>query len=311
MKRALSVLLVIILVLSAVSLMACQKGSSARTTITREEWDAFVNADNLTIQTVGFSSGEKMRATTKFSNGFYCYCMEAMNEEEALEWENDKILVYEQIVSRINENNTDSNFEDLTVDDFLNDKVFEDVFISYTGAIVPLSECTLVPSHKDSQGNLFGTTYTYENSENGEYISFVNAYDYCYVRYLDKCYRKLVLYSEEIKSVTKWVEDDDYALTFPESPDFSEMAYDEKEKAYVYYGIVSESQVKLYLYFENGVPTKSVIFAADEDEDSISDYTPENVKDCSCQYSYAYYSNYGSTTVNHTFSASDIVERID
>ena len=159
-----------------------------------------------------------------------------------------------------------------------------------------------------------GKEYTYAGSE------FVGSG--CTMTYNGKEYTEIPVVDENGDESIKWAEPkNSYTVNkFEEKIPFSDLAYDETERAYVYSMSHSEDEysynAKTYFYFENGKLVKSVNFWTDNMNFAEKEFDLTNVKPNQLVSDYYYsfvsrYYNYGETEIeHHSFSKNDIVTKV-
>ena len=357
-RKLLAILLVLAMALPLVAACGCEE--EIRYTITEEEWYASqseANLKNVTVKQESYDGDENNVELVKYADGYACSC------DGEKWWENNQDNTSVTVVkSEMTEEFSGSNVT-IDVSDLFRSAEAENEHVFGGNTIVDNKEATVEGEAMGEEWTPIGSVpiINLEDSENGSFSSGTQIIELKFVYYdkegkkytskygtihsgvgmrcakvyEDKVYLEILVEDENGNEVVKWVEDTSilYAeLGKEDAIPFSDLIYDEDEKAYVYesdivqtyeeyeemFGIDLEDKhyaSKTYFYFENGKLIKTVNFSTDYAEMDEKLYDLSNVKPTQLvsddYYATVYkYYNYGETEIeHHSFSKNDILTR--
>ena len=328
MKKFFPFFMILLAVICIVPLVSCSD-DGPRTTITREEWDAFYYADNVTLTMTVYSEGQETIVKQRCAEGVICTCP----TDDELKDYIDSIFGSGFFDSYVDSNGTSSGNGDLVQDPACSggNKV---IFVT------PEVNETYVPSDLPHDSVIYNPTIgggAYDLPDYGDkYVATLPLYDEdesykdksgnkfympmyfisfspspCMKTHNDKVYEPIFLYDKNEVLHQKWIRSKN-----PVSPidiSLSDLTYDENEKAYYYIGNLYDGVeygfTKIYYYFENGKIVKSVIFSETVDNIDVSVCTPSDLGKGKYISGLIEYSDFGTTKTSHTFNEADIVTK--
>ena len=357
-RKILAILLVLAMALPLVAACGCEE--EIRYTITEEEWNASqseANLKNVTVKQENYDGDENNVVLVKFADGYTCSC------DGEKWWENNQDNTSVTVIkSEMTEEFSGSNVT-IDVSDLFRSAEAESELVFGGNTIVDNKEATvegenigegwtpigsipnvtlddLTNGSSSSVIQIIGLKSAYYDKEGKKYTSKYNTINAtnsvgmrCTKVYEDKHYVEILVEDENGNEVVKWAEDIGTLYAELKKEDiipFSDLIYDEEEKAYVYERDVMETYEeyeemlgidlddvhygsKIYFYFENGKLIKTVDFGTpcvemDEKPYDLSNVKPTQlVSDDYYATVYKYY-NYGETEIeHHSFSKNDIV----